>query len=150
MPLVSPVIVWTAVCHLQQICSSQWVVSGTSPRRWPLGMFALTSSSPPGSMCSRSTTPEVAPNVDALTISTNPETTEEALTAPCIDALSGTIVGVLTISTNLAVVERALSMSINPAVPSTGSTCKLALSRGKCLECGFGRFLEGCEAIALL
>ena len=48
-------IVWTAVCHLKQYCSSQCVmVSGTSPRRWLFGMFTLKSSSPPGSMCSRS------------------------------------------------------------------------------------------------
>ena len=84
-------------------CSfSTRVVLGTSPRRWPLGMFALTSSSPPGA-----------------TFWTNPVVVERALTDP--------IVGAVTISTNLVVVELALLMSINPAVPSNECTCKLSL-----------------------
>ena len=98
-------IVWTAVCHLQQFCSSQCrVVVGTSPRRWPLGMFALSGSSLPGSKYSRS------------------RPTLRFLKRP-----SQLRVSMRSRSTNPVVVERALSMSLNLAVPSKESTCKLSL-----------------------
>ena len=81
----------------------------------------------------------LATRLDVLTISISLEMFEEALTAPCVDAL--------TISTNLAVVARR--SQIRSLVRSRSrqtlwlltvrSTCKLSLSLscGKCLECGF-------------
>ena len=101
-------------------CSfSTRVVLGTSPRRWPLGMFALASSSPSVAVCSRS-----RPILRCLKSRSQLRMSMRSRSRQTLRFLSG--------CSQLCVSMRSRSRQtlrflINLAVPSKVSTCKCSL-----------------------